>query len=106
MGLGLVLTQGVWMPVGKVKWYDGRKGYGFVLDGSGQDVFVHYTVIEGEGYRCLRDGEEVEYDVTQSPKGLLATRVRRLRFGPSKGPQTGGSPDSGDGQPRDGDGQP
>ena len=65
------------MAVGTVKWFDCKKGFGFVLDDQGQDVFVHYTVIEGEGFRRLRDGEKVEYDVTQGPKGLCATRVRR-----------------------------
>ena len=83
----LVLTLGVWMPVGIVKWYDGKKGFGFILDGQGVDVFVHYTVIEGEGYRCLRDGEQVEYDVTQGPKGLLASRVKRLNPTPARTPR-------------------
>ena len=66
------------MPVGSVKWYDCRKGFGFILDGYGNDVFVHYTVIEGDGFRRLFDGEQVEYDVAKGPKGLLASRVKRL----------------------------
>ncbi len=66
------------MPIGTVKWFDCKKGFGFVMDGGGQDVFVHYTVIEGNGFRRLRDGEQVEYEATQGPKGLTATRVRRI----------------------------
>ena len=75
------------MPVGAVKWYDGKKGFGFIMDPSGEDVFVHYTVIEGDGYRCLRDGEQVEYEVERGPKGLLAKRVRRLDPGPGRPPR-------------------
>ena len=68
------------MPIGTVKWFDSRKGYGFILngDGSGPDVFVHFKTIEGEGFRRLVDGEKVEYELEQGPKGFLATRVRRL----------------------------
>ena len=86
---GLVLTLGVWMPVGKVKWYDGKKGFGFIIGESGEDVFAHYTVIEGEGYRCVRDGEEVDYDLSRGPKGLLATRVKRLKLDSTKSPTRG-----------------
>lgn len=66
------------MPVGQVKWFDCKKGFGFILDDNGEDVFVHYTVIEGDGFRRLRDGERVEYDVVEGPKGFSATRVRRV----------------------------
>ena len=66
------------MPIGTVKWFDAKKGFGFLLDHEGQDVFVHYTIIEGEGYRRLWDGEQVEYEMTEGPKGRLASRVRRL----------------------------
>ena len=66
------------MPIGTVKWFDAKKGFGFLLDADGQDVFVHYTTIEGEGYRRLWDGEQVEYECTRGPKGLLASRCRRL----------------------------
>jgi CspA family cold shock protein len=68
------------MPIGKVKWFDTKKGFGFIQDDEGQDVFVHYTVIEGGGFRRLLDNEQVEYDVLQGPKGLLAARVRRLEI--------------------------
>jgi CspA family cold shock protein len=66
------------MPVGIVKWFDCKKGFGFVVDPSGADVFVHFSVIEGQGFRRLRDGEQVEYETMQGPKGLLASKVRRL----------------------------
>jgi CspA family cold shock protein len=66
------------MPIGKVKWFDTKKGFGFIVDDEGQDVFVHYTVIEGGGFRRLLDEEQVEYEVTRGPKGLLAARVKRL----------------------------
>jgi CspA family cold shock protein len=66
------------MPVGLVKWFDAKKGFGFVSGPSGEDIFVHYTVINGEGFRRLRDGEQVEYEYTEGPKGYLATRVVRI----------------------------
>lgn len=66
------------MPVGTVKWFDCKKGYGFVIDEQGQDIFVHYTAIEGDGFRRLRDGEQVEFDLSTGPKGLLALKVRRV----------------------------
>jgi CspA family cold shock protein len=67
------------MAIGMVKWFDGRKGFVFVVGDGGQDIFVHYTVIEGDGFRRLFDGEQVEYEARQGPKGILATRVRRLQ---------------------------
>ena len=68
------------MSVGTVKWFDAKKGFGFVVDDEGTDVFVHFTVIEGgEGeFRRLLDGEKVEFEFSRGPRGLLATRVRRL----------------------------
>ncbi len=54
------------MPTGKVKWFDIRKGYGFVVGESGRDVFVHYTSIQGDGFRTLKDGELIEYDLVES----------------------------------------
>ena len=66
------------MATGKVKWFNDQKGFGFIAaQQTGKDVFVHHTVIEGEGYKTLTDGETVEYDAEESPKGLKATRVRR-----------------------------
>jgi len=65
------------MPTGKVKWFDPKKGYGFILGDKGQDVFVHYTSIDGEGFRALRDGETVSYDLVKSEKGDQARNVKR-----------------------------
>ena len=67
------------MATGKVKWFNDQKGFGFIqADQTNKDVFVHHTVIEGEGYKTLSDGETVEYDCEESAKGLKATRVKRL----------------------------
>jgi len=66
------------MPTGTVKWFDCKKGFGFVLNDEGKDVFVHFSVIEGDGFRSLKDGEVVEYEEVESPKGLLARRVTRV----------------------------
>jgi len=62
---------------GQVKWFDARKGFGFIVGPSGQDVFVHYSKIEGEGYRVLEDGSEVTYDAEKTDRGWHATRVTR-----------------------------
>jgi CspA family cold shock protein len=64
------------MPHGTVKWFDSRKGFGFIEkeDGSG-DVFAHFQEIIGEGYRTLNEGDRVKFDVTQSPKGEKATKI-------------------------------
>jgi len=66
------------MIYGNVKWFDSRKGYGFIEkeDGSG-DVFVHYADIAGDGYRSLREGDKVKFEISQSPKGDKATNVER-----------------------------
>jgi CspA family cold shock protein len=66
------------MPTGNVKWFDPKKGFGFIIGEGGQDVFVHYTTIVGEGFRCLKDDDIVDYELVQGPKGLLARNVRRL----------------------------
>lgn len=62
---------------GVVKWFDPRKGFGFIIGPEGQDIFVHYSVIQGEGFRALKDGSSVVYDATRSDKGWKATRVTR-----------------------------
>jgi CspA family cold shock protein len=62
---------------GEVKWFDPRKGFGFIVGPEGQDIFVHFSVIEGDGFRVLRDGAHVEYDAEKSAKGWRATRVTR-----------------------------
>lgn len=63
---------------GEVKWFDPRKGFGFVVGPEGQDIFVHFSVIEGDGFRVLRDGTKVVYDAESSDKGWKATKVVRL----------------------------
>lgn len=62
---------------GIVKWFDPKKGFGFIVGPQGQDVFVHYTVIEGDGFRVLKDGSSVKYDAKRGDKGWHATRVVR-----------------------------
>lgn len=67
------------MPeIGSVKWFNNEKGYGFIKRETGEDVFVHHTAIQSSGYRTLNEGEKVEFDVKQGPKGLQAENVRRL----------------------------
>jgi len=63
---------------GTVKWFNNSKGYGFVSREGGDDVFVHYSAIEGEGFRTLTEGQQVEFEVEQGPKGLQAVRVRAI----------------------------
>ena len=62
---------------GKVKWFDPKKGYGFIVGPEGQDVFVHYSQIGGDGFKSLKDGEEVEYELISSDKGWQAQGVAR-----------------------------
>ena len=64
---------------GTVKWFNEQKGYGFISRDDGTDIFVHYSAIEGEGFRTLRQGQRVEFDVVDSPKGPRADKVRVLR---------------------------
>ena len=61
---------------GTVKWFSDEKGYGFISQEGGEDVFVHYTSISGEGYRSLTQGQTVEFDITDGPKGPQAANVR------------------------------
>ena len=63
------------MAKGTVKWFDPKKGFGFVVNGDGKDVFVHYTSLQGDGFRCLRNGQEVEYEQFDSGKGLQGRKV-------------------------------
>ena len=66
------------MPVGHVKWFNDSKGYGFIEQENGEDVFVHYTAIEGKGFKTLKKGQKVEFEVKKGPKGLQAVKVVKL----------------------------
>lgn len=66
------------MAHGTVKWFNAEKGYGFIAQDEGDDVFVHYSGIEGTGYRALTEGEPVQFDVVPGPKGPQAKSVRKL----------------------------
>ena len=66
------------MAIGTVKWFDSKKGFGFILNPEGTDVFVHFSSIEGDGFRSLKDGEKVEFDQIAGTKGLSAQAVKRL----------------------------
>ncbi len=68
----------VTMEKGKVKWFSNQKGYGFITSEEGKDVFVHHSAIQGEGYKALEEGQEVEFDVQQGPKGEQAINVVKL----------------------------
>ena len=65
------------MTMGKVKWFDPKKGYGFIIGEQGQDVFVHYTSIVGDGFRALKDGESVTYELIKGDKGFQARNVAK-----------------------------
>jgi CspA family cold shock protein len=62
---------------GVVKWFDPRKGFGFIIGPEGQDIFTHFSVIQGQGFRALKDGSKVLYDAVRSDKGWKATKVQR-----------------------------
>ncbi len=66
------------METGTVKWFNGSKGYGFITREEGDDVFVHYRSIEGEGYKSLDDGDKVQFNVEQGAKGLQAANVSKI----------------------------
>ena len=66
------------MATGRVKWFSNQKGYGFITTDSGEDVFIHYSAIEGVGFKSLDEGEEVEFEVVQGPKGYQAENVVKL----------------------------
>lgn len=66
------------MPRGTVKWFDNKKGYGFIApEGGAKDVFVHYSAVGGDGFKTLNQGDLVEFDITKGPKGEQATNVRK-----------------------------
>ncbi|MBN2104254.1 cold-shock protein [bacterium] len=66
------------METGTVKWFNNSKGYGFISRDEGDDVFVHFKAIEGEGFKTLDEGDKVEFEIGEGPKGLQATRVKKL----------------------------
>lgn len=74
------------MPTrGKVKWFDPKKGYGFILGPEEQDVFVHFSQIQGDGFRSLKDGEEVDYELIEGDKGWQAKSVLRVLIESAEG---------------------
>ncbi len=66
------------MAVGTVKWFDEKKGYGFITRDEGGDVFVHYSEIQGDGFKTLQEGDRVEFEVTEGKEGLQASQARRI----------------------------
>ena len=66
------------MAQGRVKWFNDAKGYGFITQEGGEDVFVHYSAIQAQGFKSLSEGDVVEFEVTRGPKGLQASNVRKV----------------------------
>ncbi len=66
------------MPVGRVKWFDERKGYGFISRDDGDDIFVHFSEIQSEGFKTLAENQEVSFEIKEGPKGLQATNVQPI----------------------------
>lgn len=66
------------MAQGTVKWFNDKKGYGFIVADGGKDVFVHHSAIEGEGYKSLKEGDKVQFEIVQGPKGDQATKVVKV----------------------------
>ncbi|PYN86679.1 MAG: cold-shock protein [Candidatus Rokuibacteriota bacterium] len=66
------------MATGTVKWFNDAKGFGFITQESGEDVFVHYSAVQAQGFKSLAEGDRVEFEVTRGPKGLQAANVRKV----------------------------
>jgi len=66
------------MESGTIKWFNNTKGFGFIQREQGDDVFVHYSAIEGDGFKSLKEGESVEFEITDTPKGPQASSVKKL----------------------------
>ena len=69
------------MTAGTVKWFSDAQGYGFISQSDGDDVFVHHTQIQGEGFKTLEEGDNVTFDITEDPKGLQASNVQKTEGG-------------------------
>lgn len=72
-------TKGFFMEEGTVKWFSTSKGYGFITRESGEDIFVHYSGIDGDGFRSLREGDKVQFEVESTDKGPQAAQVKTLQ---------------------------
>jgi CspA family cold shock protein len=70
--------EGICLVKGKVKWFNDAKGYGFITQDTGTDVFVHFSAIQGDGFKTLQPDQDVEFEVTTGPKGPQATNVVKL----------------------------
>ena len=78
MQVRTVLCRGLLFMQGTVKWFNSEKGYGFIRVDGGNDVFVHYTAINGDGYRTLEEGQQVEFDIVEGQRGPQAANVTKL----------------------------
>ena len=87
------------MPQGRVKWFNNAKGYGFIEQDGGVDVFVHFSAIGGDGFRSLEEAEPVEFEISDSPKGPQAENV--VRLGQPDSPEASGSAEASGDEPAD-----